>query len=103
MALTRRYQPPHGTGPVAYGMDFSAVIPWGMVIASGNLTIEVNTQPPTAQTSLTASPVYIRGRAIFALLTGGVIGADYLLAWSVTDNRGNVWNRAALLLCSYTS
>ena len=103
MALTRRYEPPHQQGPLAYGMDFSTVIPWGMTLASATLTIFKNTQPPLAQADFTVSPMQLADRMAWCLLTGGVTGTDYLLQWSATDNRGNVWERSVALLCSATS
>lgn len=104
MPLTRRYEPPHRTGPRAYGMDYSSVIPWGMTITSAALTIWSNTQPPLdASADFSTPTIYTRGRQAFAIINGGVVGKDYLLQWSVNDNRGGVWDRAATLLCSYTS
>ena len=105
MALTRRYEPPHvATGdPVTYGMDFSTVVPVGMTLAKGSANFSTNTQPPVHSTDFTIGQVYLRARAVFATVTGGVIGTDYVLTFEVTDDRGGVWARAALLLCSVTS
>jgi hypothetical protein len=105
MPLTRRYNPPQPAGSSAtFGMDFSAVVPVGIGIASFILKIFTNTQPPVAaDADWTTTTGYIRGRAVFENLSGGVSGKDYLLQWTVTDSRSNVWIRTAALLCTSTA
>ena len=106
MPLTRRYEPPHPSGEQSvFGMDFSAVVPAGVALASGTLRIFSNTQPPIAADAdwTVEQPLYIRGRAMFQGLTGGIPGKDYMLQWSTTDSRNNIWYRTGLLLCAPTS
>ena len=103
MPLTRRYQPPYSNGPAAFGMDFSSIIPAGMTIVAASCNIRKNTQPPAAQTDITISAPVINGRIVYAIIEGGVVGTDYLFNWSVTDNRGNTFDRSALMLCSLTA
>ena len=105
MALTRRSHPPHPPGEsCSFGMDFSAVIPLGMGIVSSSLAIFTNTVPPaSADAQWTKGQSYQRGRAVFQILAGGLIGTDYLLQWTVTDNRGSAWVRTGLILCASTS
>lgn len=105
MPLSRRYTPEHPPGEQCnFGMDFSYVIPPGIGIASGTVQVWVNTVPPTQDTTdWTIGAVSVRGRAIYASLTGGVEGTDYQIRWVATDTAGNVWPRTALQLCAQTS
>jgi hypothetical protein len=85
-------------------MDFSAIVPIGIALSSFTMKIFTNTQPPVAaDADWTVSNSYIRGRSVFENLSGGVAGKDYLLQWTVTDSRANVWIRTAALLCSSTA
>lgn len=105
MPLTRRYGPPHPPGETAaFGMDFSTVIPWGVVIESQSLSLFTNTQPPVAADGdWSKGAAYTRGRSVFVVLSGGVVGKDYIAEWTVTDSRSNIWVRSGLILCSPTS
>jgi hypothetical protein len=105
MALTRRYEPPHPpTEAAAFGMDFSGIVPEGIGLSAGSLKIFTNTAPPVAaDADWTFGTTYIRGRSLFQNLLGGVNGKDYLMQWTATDTRNNVWVRTALILCSATS
>jgi hypothetical protein len=105
MPLSRRYTPefPPGESSVI-GYDFSFIIPPGVGIASGALNILTNTAAPQpANSDFTIGPVGVRGRAIYASLTGGVLGTDYQLHWTAFDTSGNEWPRTGLLLCAFTS
>lgn len=103
--LTQRYRPPHPPGETCeFGMDFSAIIPVGIGIASGTLEIFLNVVPPTAADSdWTAGPTQVRSRALYATLSGGVTGTDYMLRWAATDTEGNIWVRFALVLVTTTA
>jgi hypothetical protein len=105
MPLTKRYYPEHPPSEVCnFGMDYSFVIPFGVGIASGSLAIFNNLATPVAaDADWTVQAVQVRGRAIYALLTGGVPGTDYQLQWTAVDTQGNVWPRTALILCAETS
>lgn len=105
MPLTRRYRPEHPAGDKsAFAYDFSTVIPWGMVLVSGSVAVFKNTNPPVdASADWAVLPVQTSGRMLWAILTGGVTGIDYLLQWTGTDSRGNVWVRNAAVLCAPTS
>jgi hypothetical protein len=105
MPLSRRYTPefPPGESSVI-GYDFSFVIPPGVGIERGVLTILTNSATPQpADADFTIGPIQVRGRAIYCTLTGGVLGADYQLHWTAFDTLGNEWPRTGLLLCAYTS
>jgi len=104
MPLSRRYSPEFAPGESCLiGMDFSYVIPPGIGIQSGALAIFTNVASPLASTDFTVGQVTIRGRVLYAALSGGVDGKDYQLRWSATDTSGNVFPRTALLLCAQTS
>lgn len=105
MPLSRRYTPEYPPGEKStFGMDFSYVVPPGVGLAAGVLTILTNTAAPVDATpDWTIGPVMVRGRAIYATLSGGVLGTDYQLHWTAFDTLGNEWPRTALLLCAYTS
>lgn len=105
MPVTRRYTPEHPPGETSlFGLDFSPIIPVGVGIKSGTLAIFTNLAVPTdASADWTIGPVMVRGRAIYASLSGGLAGLDYQLRWSATDTLGNVWPRIALILCGFTS
>lgn len=105
MPLSRRYTPEFAPGENSLvGMDFSYVIPPGVGIASGTLAIYTNTAMPVqAAKDFAVGPVTVRGRSLYASLSGGVDGTDYQLRWSATDTNGNVWPRTALLLCAQTA
>jgi hypothetical protein len=105
MALSRRYSPEFAPGEASIvGMDFSYVIPVGVGISAGTLAIYTNVAvPKPAVADFTLGPVTVRGRALYAAISGGIDGVDYQLRWSATDSQGNVWPRTALMLCAQTS
>lgn len=105
MPLSRRYTPEHAPGErCCFGLDFSFVVPPGVGIERGVLTILTNTAAPADATAdWTIGPVVVRGRAIYANLAGGVAGTDYQLHWTAFDTQGNEWPRTALVLCGFTS
>lgn len=97
-------------------MDFSFVLPPGVGINDGmkdvakapRLELFTNTNPPVAlQPSGVqlwyGSTVAVLGRAVYCVLTGGIEGTDYRLAWTIWDTQGNRWTRTALMLCASTS
>lgn len=104
-AVTLRYHPPHPPSESCYfGLDFSAIIPFGGGIKSGTLAIQTNTAVPAdASSSWTIGPVSVFGRTLLALLSGGVPGVDYRLTWTAFDAAGAIWPRTVLCLCGATS
>ena len=105
MPISRRYSPEHPPSEsCSFGLDYSFVIPVGVGIESGTLSIFTNTaDPQDASTDWKQGPVTVQGRAIYANLLGGVAGTDYQLRWTATDSQGNVWPRTTLVLCAETS
>lgn len=104
MSLSRRYTPEHPPGETCnFGMDYSFVIPPGVGISAGTCTIWKNIVPPVQSTDWTIGTVNVRGRAVYAQLSGGTEGTDYQVRWVATDTDGNVWPRTALVLCAQTS
>jgi hypothetical protein len=104
MPVTRRYSPEHPPGEsCSFGLDFSFVIPVGVGIESGTLGIQTNTANPVDDGSWTIGAVQVLGRAIYAMLSGGVSGTDYQLVWTAVDTEGNTWVRTCLVLCAPTS
>lgn len=104
-APAKRYYPDHPPSELCYfGLDFSPVIPYGEGIASVALAIFTNVaSPQPADADWTKGTPMVRGRSVYALLTGGVAGTDYQLRWTATDTAGSVWPRMALILCAETS
>jgi hypothetical protein len=105
MPLSKRYLPEHPPAEsCSFGVDFSFVIPFGVGISSGSLAIFTNLATPVpADADWVKGPVMVQGRAIYALLSGGVAGTDYQLVWTATDTQGNIWPRTTLCLCAETS
>ena len=104
MPLSRRYSPEFPPGESSLiGYDYSFLLPVGVGITSGSLAVMTNTASPAPSTDFTIGPVMVQGRAIYASLSGGVLGSDYQLHWNAIDTLGNVWPRTGLLLCAYTS
>jgi hypothetical protein len=105
MPVTRRYSPEHPPGEsCSFGLDYSFVVPVGVGVESGTLTIQTNTAAPVdASADWTIGPVTVRGRALYAMLSGGVAGTDYQLKFTAVDTAGNTWPRTALVLCAETS
>jgi len=105
MSLTRRYTPEHPPGERSvYAYDFSFIVPPGIGIASGSLTVFTNTAiPADASKDWSVGPVSVLGRVIYATLSGGLEGTDYQIRWVATDTEGNIWPRTALQLCAHTS
>ena len=105
MPITRRYTPEHPPGEnCSFGIDYSFVIPVGAGIESGTLNIFRNDAVQTpASGDWTIGAVTVRGRALYAMLTGGVAGTDYQLKWTAVDSQGNTWPRTTLVLCADTS
>ena len=67
MPLSRRYTPEHPPGEsCSFGLDYSFVIPPGVGISSGTLTIMTNTVPPIdASADWSIGPVTVRVRRSF--------------------------------------
>ena len=105
MPLSRRFNPEHPPGEdCSFGIDFSFIVPPGVGLRSGSLAILTNTAAPAdASADWTIGPVTVRGRALYAMLTGGVAGTDYQLKFTAVDTAGNTWPRTALILCADTS
>lgn len=105
MPLSRRFTPEHPPGEsCSFGLDYAFIIPVGVTIVAGSLAIFTNTAAPApADDDWTVGPIEVRGRAIYANLTGGVLGTDYQLQFTAVDSSGNVWPRTTLVLCANTS
>lgn len=109
MPVTKRYTPELAPGETSvFGMNFDAVIPAGVGIASGTLIIfnHVDGINAGAADDVTAGPVQVLDRTLYATVTAiavGPDGIDYGLQWTATDTDGNVWPRTALVLCAQTS
>ena len=104
MPLSRRYTPEFCPGEQSIvGMSFEFVIPPGVGISDGALAVFTNVANPAASSDFTVGEVTVRGRVLYASLSGGHDGTDYQLRWTATDTSGNVWPRTALLLCAQTS
>lgn len=104
MPMSRRYSPEHAPGESCnIGLDYSWLVPPGVGLTGGSLSIYTNTANPVPSADLSVGPVTIRGRTVYARISGGVEGKDYQLRWSATDTEGNVWPRTCLLLCAQTS
>jgi hypothetical protein len=103
--ISRRYTPEFAPGETcSIGLDYSFIIPLGVGIASGSLTIFTNTaDPQPADGDFQIGAVSVRDRAIYATLSGGVRGRDYQLQWTAVDTDGNTWPRTCLMLCAPTS
>lgn len=105
MPLSRRYTPEHSPGEsCSFGLDYSFILPVGVGVETGTIQILTNTATPMdASADWTIGPVAVRGRAIYANLSGGVSGVDYQLKWTATDSAGNIWPRTVMVLCADTS
>jgi hypothetical protein len=106
MPISRRYTPELAPLEVSvFGMSFEYVIPRGVGIQSGTLEIVTNVVPSELTTLVTAGPVTVQARTLYATLTAGFEagGTDLRLIWTATDTDGNVWPRTALVLCAVTS
>lgn len=105
MPISRRYLPEWSPGEASsIGMDFSFIVPVGVGLVEGSLSIFTNTaDPQPADADFDATPVSVRDRALYCQLSGGVRGRDYQLRWTAADTDGNLWPRTALLLCAETS
>ena len=105
MPISRRYTPEHPPGEsCSFGLDYSFVVPVGVGVESGTLQILTNTAAPAdASADWTIGAVTVRGRALYAMLAGGVSGTDYRLKWTALDTAGNTWPRTTLVLCADTS
>jgi len=105
MAISRRYTPEWAPGEASsIGFDFSPIIPPGVGVVSGSVSIWSNTvAPQPADADFVVGPVSVLGRAIYATVSGGVTGKDYQIRWVATDSEGHIWPRTALVLCAPTS
>jgi hypothetical protein len=105
MPLSRRFTPEHPPGEeCSFGVDFSFIVPPGVGLAAGSLQILTNSAVPVdASADWTIGPVNVRGRALYAMLSGGVAGTDYQLKFTAVDTAGKTWPRTALVLCAETS
>lgn len=106
MTINNRFEPPHPVGEsINYGLDFSPILPPGVTIESGSITVQYNTVPPTPTFDLTVVPLspIPNTRRMYATVSGGTAGRDYRLQWTANDSLANVWVRTTLLLCASTS
>jgi hypothetical protein len=91
----------HAPGDSAtYGLDFTSLISADAAIGSAAVAPFTNTVAPTATTDLTIAAIATYARIVYARVTGGVLGSDYQLRFTASDTQGNVFTRAALLLCT---
>ena len=103
MALGNRHFPPKSPEDATlFGLDWSAILPPGVGIASASLTIVTNTNPVQQQSDTTQGDVIIARRRTWATIGGGDEGTDYQFRWQITDTTGNVWQRTTLCLCAET-
>lgn len=98
-ALGRRVWHAPGDSAV-YGLDFTELVAPGDGLATASLQIFTNTVAPTLSADFVVGAVATLARIAYARITGGVSGTDYQLRFSSTDTQGNVFTRAALLLCT---
>ena len=104
MAISDRYDPPHPPGESStYALDYSAILPPGVGLTSGSLTIVINTNPVEPQTAWTQGAVTAIGRRLYCALSGGTEGTDYQFRWSGVDSLGNTWPRTCYVLCAQAS
>jgi hypothetical protein len=105
MPLSRRYTPEKPPGEQCrFGMDYSYIIPPGVGISSGSLSIWTNNvEPQPADADWTVGSVEVLDRVVYCMLGGGVDGQDYQLRWVATDTQGNIWPRTAMILVAETS
>ena len=105
MPLTRRYIPEKDPAESCnFGLDYSYLLPVGVGIESGTLSIFTNTaDPQPADGDFAVGPVLVRGRAIYAMVGGGTSGKDYRFVWTANDTMGNTWPRTTLCLVAPTS
>lgn len=106
MPLSRRYTPEIVPGEACnIGLDYSFVIPPGVGISSGTVSLFTNTVAPAPSTDMTLGPVTVQGRTVYAHISAldAALGKDYQLRWNAIDTQGNVWPRTCLLLCAQTS
>lgn len=102
--LSGRYVPAKPAGERAvFALNYDAVLPRLAVIKSGTVQVRTNTATPADDGSWTVGAVTIRGRALYADLSGGKAGTDYLLTWTATDDANNVWPRTAACLVTATT
>lgn len=104
MAIARRYRPnwPPAESSII-GMDFSPLLPPGIILTQVTLTILLNQSPTLPSSDFTQGVISTDGRRAWCLLAGGNAGIDYQCRWQVTDSLGQGWIRTALLLCAATS
>lgn len=106
MPISRRYSPELAPAEQSvFGMSFEYVIPQGVGIATGSLKIFNRANLTTPALLVTAGPVSVQGRTLYATVTaqGAADGQDFQLNWFATDSDGNVWPRTAFVLCAHTS
>lgn len=104
MPLSRRYTPEHPPDEeCVFGMDFSFIVPPGVGLTSGSVTIWENVVPAVQSSDWTIGAVSVLGRVLYASLSGGVEGTDYQIRWVAIDTDGKQWPRTALVLCAQTS
>ena len=104
MAISDRYEPPHPPGEQStYALDYSPILPPGVGLVSGSLTIVQNLNPVAPAPEWTIGAVTAIGRRVYCPLAGGTEGTDYQLRWVGTDSLGNVWPRTAYVLCAQAS
>lgn len=101
MALSRRYRPEWPPGETAYvGIDFSPILPPGVILTAGELQIVTNTNPVQGQSDFAQEAVVAKGRQLWCFISGGAEGIDYQLRWTGADSANNTWHRTGLLLCA---
>jgi hypothetical protein len=105
MPISRRYTPEHPPGESCkFGLDYSFLIPPGVGLTGGSVSLWTNLVTPTdASSDWSIGPVTVQGRTLYAQLSGGVEGKDYQVRWVATDTQGNSWPRTCLILCAQTS
>lgn len=78
---------------------------WRWLLDADGVTATWTAQPPGTPLPANALELgaAVRGRQVYAIVSGGVPGVDYLFKWIVSDTLGNQWSRAAAILSGPTS
>lgn len=84
-------------------MDYAPILPPGVGLASGSVSIVINTNPVASQSAWTIGAVTTEGRRAWCPLAGGAEGTDYQVRWSCTDTLGNIWPITCYVLCAQTT
>ena len=82
-----------------YTVNFADVLAFGEAISGASVTVTVFSGTDAAPAALLASATTSTATTVSQVITGGLVGVIYILAFVATGASGHVYVKTAMLAC----